>query len=381
MLESSPGAGVVRTRPCSTLLAFSRVATAASVPTFVIPAIRSSRLWRSTRRHSGPIWSRWTTTDRSTSVCVRRVRDLCRDRRPQIWHGHDYKTNVLGALLRRRSDVRLVTTAHGWVVAKLEDAALLRARSLELARLRGGLLRFGRSEEGLPRLRRGSRALSAAAERDRHRGVSAPPIDRRGQGGSWLSRRENAAPGDRPSRFGEGLRPPDRCRRAAACASRWTSSSGSPGGDPRRTALRHRAERLAPGRIQFLGYRRDVPDLLESADMFVLSSLREGLPNVVLEAMALEVPVVCTAVAGVPALVEHQRTGWLVAPGSAGALAAGIRALAEAPGLGAALALEGRRRIERSHGFAARMNRVMETYDRLLDSPLGAAGGRLVDGG
>jgi glycosyltransferase involved in cell wall biosynthesis len=85
--------------------------------------------------------------------------------------------------------------------------------------------------------------------------------------------------------------------------------------------------------------------------------------------MALEVPMVCTAVAGVPGLVEHQRTGWLVAPGSVAEIAAGIRAVTGDPGLGAAMASAGRRRIERSHGFAARMDRVMATYDRLLASP------------
>jgi glycosyltransferase involved in cell wall biosynthesis len=297
-----------------------------------------------------------------------RVRDLCRDRRPRIWHGHDYKTNVLGALLRRRSDVRLVTTAHGWVSRTWKtplyyalDRWSLRAYEVVLCvseDLRKSCVDSGVAPERcllLPNAidtevfqRRRSIAEAKAA-----RGVPA-------------ARTLLLAIGRLASEKGFDLLidAVGRLLREQMDVELWIAGRG-----PEEAALRDRAERLAPGRIRFLGFRKDVPELLEAADVFVLSSLREGLPNVVLEAMALEVPVVCTAVAGVPALVEHQRTGWLVPSGSAGALAVGVRAVTETPGLGAALALEGRRRIERSHSFAARMDRVMETYDRLLDSP------------
>src|SRR5262249_12994424 len=53
-------------------------------------------------------------------------------------------------------------------------------------------------------------------------------------------------------------------------------------------------------RVRLLGYRQDMRELYEALDLFALSSLREGLPNVVLEALAMQVPVVATRVAGVP---------------------------------------------------------------------------------
>lgn len=67
--------------------------------------------------------------------------------------------------------------------------------------------------------------------------------------------------------------------------------------------------------IRLLGWRTDVVDLLHAMDVFLLTSLFEGLPRVVLQAMAAGVPVVATAVDGTPEVVEHGRTGLLTPPG------------------------------------------------------------------
>lgn len=75
-------------------------------------------------------------------------------------------------------------------------------------------------------------------------------------------------------------------------------------------------------RVQFLGIRKDVPDLLAASDGFVFASENEGLPNVIMEALAAGLPVVATAVGGVPELIRHGESGWLVPPSNPGALAA-----------------------------------------------------------
>ncbi len=81
------------------------------------------------------------------------------------------------------------------------------------------------------------------------------------------------------------------------------------------------------GRVHWLGRRSDVPALLRAADLLVLPSLWEGMPNAVLEAMAARRPVVATAVEGTEDVVVPGETGWLVPPGDAQALA---EALADA---------------------------------------------------
>ncbi|MFO7152854.1 MAG: glycosyltransferase [Bacillota bacterium] len=85
--------------------------------------------------------------------------------------------------------------------------------------------------------------------------------------------------------------------------------------------------------VRFMGLRRDIPELLAQADVLLLPSDWEGLPLVVLEAMAAGRPVVATRVGGVPELVEEEKTGFLVPPRDPDALAGAILRLARDPEL------------------------------------------------
>ena len=121
------------------------------------------------------------------------------------------------------------------------------------------------------------------------------------------------------------------------------------------------------GRVHWLGRRDDVPSVLKSADLVVLPSLWEGMPNVVLEAMAARCAVVATAVEGSEELVEPGRTGWLVPPGDAIALAI---ALLDAAGDRERLARFGaaaRRKIEAEHSPAS----MVACYEALWAGLLG----------
>jgi glycosyltransferase involved in cell wall biosynthesis len=80
-----------------------------------------------------------------------------------------------------------------------------------------------------------------------------------------------------------------------------------------------------------LGLRRDIPSLLAASDALVLSSAWEGLPNIVMEAMASGRPVVATHTGGVPELVGHGETGYLVPPKNPAQLAQAMRALMALP--------------------------------------------------
>ena len=95
--------------------------------------------------------------------------------------------------------------------------------------------------------------------------------------------------------------------------------------------------------VELLGLRADAPRLLAAADALVLSSAWEGLPNVVMEAMVAGLPVVATAVGGVPELVDDGRTGRLVPPGDVAALARAIGEVTVAdPSVRAAMGTRGR---------------------------------------
>jgi glycosyltransferase involved in cell wall biosynthesis len=76
---------------------------------------------------------------------------------------------------------------------------------------------------------------------------------------------------------------------------------------------------------RFVGVREDIADILAAADLFVLPSLSEGFPFVLLEALAMGLPVVASQVNGVPELIGDHKTGLLVPPRDPQALATAIR--------------------------------------------------------
>ncbi|MCS7208499.1 MAG: glycosyltransferase [Fimbriimonadales bacterium] len=106
--------------------------------------------------------------------------------------------------------------------------------------------------------------------------------------------------------------------------------------DPTNPAFAETLPPLAQGlgiaeRVRFLGGRGDVPAILNASDIFVLASHYEGNPLSVMEAMAAGLPPVCTAVGGVPELIQHERTGLLVPPEDEAALANALRRLVADP--------------------------------------------------
>src|SRR5206468_3933807 len=118
-----------------------------------------------------------------------------------------------------------------------------------------------------------------------------------------------------------------------------------------------------------LGYRADAKDLYPAMDIFALSSLREGLPNALLEAMAMEVPVVATRIAGIPQLVQDGQNGLLVEPLCERGLTHALARLLADSSLRERLRVAARKRIEEKHSFAARMQRIRALYDELLIRP------------
>jgi glycosyltransferase involved in cell wall biosynthesis len=143
------------------------------------------------------------------------------------------------------------------------------------------------------------------------------------------------------------------------------------GDGPERDELVTRSQDLGLGdRVDFLGQRDDVPQLLACSDVVVLPSLNEGLPLAVLEAMSAQKPVVATAIGGTDEAILDGESGLLVPPRDSTALARAIRALVDDPSLAAGLARAARRRAEQSFSCAQMLERVVGVYGELLvDEP------------
>lgn len=125
------------------------------------------------------------------------------------------------------------------------------------------------------------------------------------------------------------------------------------------------------GCVRLLGERHDVPRVLAALDVFVLSSLGEGISNTILEAMATGLAVVATRVGGNPELVVDGITGFLVEPRSPAALTAAIRRYLDSPAL---LARHGRAARERAESEFS-LERMVGAYEQLYVRMLGGRSG------
>ena len=143
------------------------------------------------------------------------------------------------------------------------------------------------------------------------------------------------------------------------------------GDGPARAELQARsAAGGAAGAVAWPGFRRDVPDLLAAADLFVLPSHDDAFPTALLEAMAARLPVVATRTGGIPEIVEEGATGRLVPPGDAAALARAVSELLADPAARRSLGEAGQRRARERFSTSAWLGRLERVYGEVLGRPV-----------
>jgi len=130
--------------------------------------------------------------------------------------------------------------------------------------------------------------------------------------------------------------------------------------------------------VRFLGQRNDVPAIMGALDLLVINSRSEAFPLVALEGMAAGVPVLATAVGGLPELIKHEQNGWLVPFGDEERLIDGVASLLERRDLTAQLATEARQHVTRNFPVHKFMNRIEAVYTETLSKPVRAVREQLV---
>jgi sugar transferase (PEP-CTERM/EpsH1 system associated) len=139
------------------------------------------------------------------------------------------------------------------------------------------------------------------------------------------------------------------------------------GDGPQKAATaRFAAEAGIAGKVLFLGQRRDIPELLQIMDIFVLSSVKEGLPIALLEAMAAGVPVVATDVDGNPELVRNGVTGIVVPPRSPEAMARAILRLHADRRLAGEMGSRGHQRVRDDFAFETMIHKYEHLYAQCI---------------
>jgi glycosyltransferase involved in cell wall biosynthesis len=136
-----------------------------------------------------------------------------------------------------------------------------------------------------------------------------------------------------------------------------------PFGDHRKAAEAVARDLKLGDRVKFLGIRRDVPRILAASDVFVMSSLWEGLGLVFLEAMAAGLPVVATRVSAIPEVVPHGRAGLLVPANDPTAMARAFLQLASRPDRGRQMGLDGRSWVRERFGVDRMIDETLLVYE------------------
>jgi glycosyltransferase involved in cell wall biosynthesis len=295
--------------------------------------------------------------------------NICRRERVAIWHGHDYKSNAVGLVLNRFWPMHLVTTVHGWV-----------------HETRRTPLYYWVDKLCLPRYQRVICVSEDLYQQCIARGVTAErcvlienAIDTTEFSRQWTAAQAKQRLGIAPERLVIGAVGRLSQEKGFDILIRSVAQLLSQGldleliiigeGDARPQLEALITELGVSERIRLLGYRNDTREVYQAMDLFALSSHREGLPNVLLEAMALKVPVVATRIAGIPRLIQDGENGVLVEAGSLDSLTQALGGLIRDPERRAQLSAAGRQTIEQRYSFEVRMQKIRALYDALPASP------------
>jgi glycosyltransferase involved in cell wall biosynthesis len=294
------------------------------------------------------------------------LRRLVRDRGIDIVHAHDYKTDLLAWLVGKTQGVATLATVHGWTGRTLRERFYYRFDKRLLARferavavsrdIESELLRAGAARERL------AVVLNGIDHRAFRRVPSRTPACRAMLG---------IAPGDivigavgrleRQKRFDVLIDAVAALRPAHPSLRLVIAGDGS-----LRQTLQDRADRTGLGSACLLiGHTTDVTRVHHAFDLFVQASDYEGTPNAVLEAMALETPVVATDAGGTEELVRHEVDGLIVPAGSPQAIVDAVARTLADPAATALRTASARRRVETELSFETRMATIEAIYDDL----------------
>ena len=296
----------------------------------------------------------------------RALRALVRERRIDIVHAHEHKTDLLGLLLARAEGVIPLATAHGWsgLTAKERlyyyfDRRLLARYPIVVAvsePIRRTLIAHGARPTDLRRIPNGI---------DHHHF--------RRDDGCRRRTRESLGVDDSTVVIGAvgRLEPVKRFDVLIDAVAQLRNEPRTilvlAGDGSCRAALEAQRDALGLGdRVRLLGHRDDVLAIHRGLDVYAQSSDSEGIPNAVLEAMAVETPVVATNVGGTPEIIDSGVHGLLVPAADPGALARAIVETLSDRDATAARVCAARRRIEHELSFHARNQAIEAIYEELM---------------
>ena len=295
-------------------------------------------------------------------VALQSIVRIVKDERIKIIHTHDFRTDLMGLVAARRCGVPVISTCHGWI------ANNFKGKLYKFVDLR--LLRRFDHVVAVSELMKQQLAASGVSE---SRLVAIPNAlivdDFQPDSGDQLFRSELGVPSETELLVSIGRLSPEKGHEVllqALASLRDTNPDfvlAIVGIGPEEARIRALSDNLGLGsQVRFVGFRSDMTAVYNSADVVVQSSFTEGMPNVVLESLLMETPVVATRVGGTNEIVEHGVNGFLVPPHSIEKLLFGLRDFFANTAQHVAMASRGRRAVLERFNHADRVRRVAELY-------------------
>lgn len=279
-----------------------------------------------------------------------------------VLHTSEFRSNIMGQIARRRRRVKLVCTVHGWIVNTTRGRIYRFIDKTLLRRFDSVLFVSGATRRLVPRWwlpekrtcvlhnglvlgKYGESTIAAPRRLVDPKNITLLNVGR-------LSREKGQ------DLLLEAMAP--------LCAGYPGLNLKFAGTGPEEARLRALAQSLGIGdRVHFLGYIHDMPSLYADVDLLVQSSLTEGLPNVIVEAAYLRVPILATRVGGTDEVVEHGTSGWLIDAGDVNALRAGLKAFLVDPQPFVTMGARAQRRIIDGFSIVVRTRKLTEFYRRV----------------
>jgi glycosyltransferase involved in cell wall biosynthesis len=281
---------------------------------------------------------------------------IVKEHRIDLIHSHEYKSDLLAWAVSRVHRIPVMTTIHGWIRHNAKRRlyvkaaqSVLRSFSRVVAvsdQTKAAILACGVPEHKIAVI---------------HNGIVAENYRPEDHAPGFI-RQQSGVPAGAPLIGYVGRLSPEKGQADLLTAAAqllpkhpdvWIALVGD---GPDRDRLQCQAASLGIAhRVVFTGHLPDVRPVFRDLNMLALTSYTEGFPNVVLEALCMETPVVANDVGGVREIIEDGVTGTLLPPGSPERIAQALARYLEAPEWARSLALQGKRVVHERFTFRARV--------------------------
>jgi glycosyltransferase involved in cell wall biosynthesis len=307
-------------------------------------------------------------------LTVRQIVTMVKESGVRLIHCHGYKSNLVGLICAKMTRISIITTNHLFPPMPLNDKKLQMYSKLDAHYTMKRLDKVVAVSEDIK-----AKLAHAGIHRTKikviENGIDLEPLQ---QGSEAERTRARQSLGVQEGSFVIGTLgrlTPQKAHDVLLEATKQLLEKNNlltviiAGDGPLEAQLKIYAEQLNISHaVKFLGFRKNIAELLQTMDLFVLSSVDEGLPMALLEAMAMKVPAIATEVGDVPKVIRNMETGILVKPNDATMLAEGFAYLINNNEHRAVMAANAYENVKQYHSKEAMCAKYCEVYDEVLQT-------------